>query len=283
MTDQELQTVDDQLAACEQRIQAAWTDRATAILEIRDNKLYRNHYSTFAAYCQQRWGFTKQRAFQLTTAAETVALLESNDAVTVLPANEAQVRPLLSLPAEQRVEAWNETVNGAKEVTPDGPPVITAKQVAGVVEKLKPEEAKRPTKEPPSQDVVDLRWFKKVAKDTRGKQMSGLDFFERFGLEALGPDTLDACKWFTELGAAARDNLPVSIPLNDGNYFTPTTTEVQQWQNEHPSIDVEAELRELANSAVANPGRRKTHKGVTRHIAYALSEAAKGAQTADAA
>ena len=40
------------------------------VAEIRDSKLYREHYQTFDAYCNERWGWTRQRAYQVISAAE---------------------------------------------------------------------------------------------------------------------------------------------------------------------------------------------------------------------
>jgi hypothetical protein len=63
------------LAECEAVIEAGLTtfvEVGEALLHIRDNRLYRQGHRTFEVYCRERWGFSKVRATQLITAAETV-------------------------------------------------------------------------------------------------------------------------------------------------------------------------------------------------------------------
>lgn len=78
-----------------------------ALLQIRDQRLYRATHSTFDAYCRVRWGFERTYANRLANAAATVDLLPIGN---TLPTNEAQVRPLTKLPADQRADAWKEAV-----------------------------------------------------------------------------------------------------------------------------------------------------------------------------
>jgi hypothetical protein len=64
----------------------------------RDERLYRDRYATFEAYCRERWGFTRQRAFQLTEAAQVSGLLSTIvDTDTPAIRNEAQARELVPL------------------------------------------------------------------------------------------------------------------------------------------------------------------------------------------
>lgn len=81
----------------------------TTLLEIRDRRLYREHYGTFEEYCQDRWGFTKVRATQLIQAAEVTGALEDGNNCYQTPQNEAQARELARLkdPDEIR-ETWTE-------------------------------------------------------------------------------------------------------------------------------------------------------------------------------
>lgn len=74
--------------------------------QIRDKKLYRAEYrySSFEAYCQERWQIGRQRAYQLISAAQVVAGLSTQ--VDTLPESEKQTRPLTSLPPEQQAPAW---------------------------------------------------------------------------------------------------------------------------------------------------------------------------------
>ena len=41
-----------------------------ALAKIRDGKLYRETHTTFEAYCQERWGWNRDRAYKLIEGAE---------------------------------------------------------------------------------------------------------------------------------------------------------------------------------------------------------------------
>ena len=105
-----------------------------ALLEIRDNRLYRNTHRTFEKYCRERWGVNSSRARQLIDAAEVVENLKSVTMVTLLPAVERQARPLTSLPPEQQPAVWQRAV----ETAPNGK--ITQAHVQAVVDKHREEE-----------------------------------------------------------------------------------------------------------------------------------------------
>ena len=105
-----------------------------ALLEIRDNRLYRNTHRTFEKYCRERWGVNSSRARQLIDAAEVVENLKSVTAVTLLPAVEKHARPLTSLPPEQQPAVWQRAV----ETAPNGK--ITQAHVQAVVDKHREEE-----------------------------------------------------------------------------------------------------------------------------------------------
>lgn len=89
------------------------------LAEIRDSRLYRVEYRTFEDYCERRWDLTRQRAYQLIGASAIVGELEVSTTVDILPANEAQARPLAKLkdPAE-RTAAWEEAVTKANGKQP---------------------------------------------------------------------------------------------------------------------------------------------------------------------
>ena len=87
-----------------------------ALLEIRDTRLYRQTHATFEDYCGEKWQFTHGRARQLIAAAETIAILQSDTIVSLLPSTESQTRPLVSLPPEAQREVWAAAV----ETAPNG-------------------------------------------------------------------------------------------------------------------------------------------------------------------
>ena len=137
-----------------------------SLIAIRDGSLYEEGYDTFEQYCQKRWNFTRQRAYQLVEAAETVDSLKMSTIVDIktenpkqktqipLPENEAQARALSTSAdhPEERAKVWAAAVEAAPKAD-DGSPKVTAasikraaEQVLGPApEKLKPETNGKPS------------------------------------------------------------------------------------------------------------------------------------------
>ena len=61
-----------------------------ALKEIRDKRLYRQHYDTFEEYCIRRWELSRPRACELCAASEVVADLSAIADNVLLPESEAQ-------------------------------------------------------------------------------------------------------------------------------------------------------------------------------------------------
>lgn len=100
-----------------------------ALKEIRDSKLYRDHYRTFEEYVQERHDISRRRGYELIDAAETVHHLEVCANCAQTPANEGQCRALADLPLDQRAAAWEEVVQRSEETGER----ITARLIASVV------------------------------------------------------------------------------------------------------------------------------------------------------
>ena len=119
-----------QLAALESTIRAGIETFKTvgaALMDIRDDKLYRADYKTFGAYCKVKWGMDRTRAYQLigsAAAAENVKDFRQNG-----PSVESHAAPLTRIkdPAEQQ-QVWATAVDTA----PDGK--VTAKHVQRTVD-----------------------------------------------------------------------------------------------------------------------------------------------------
>ncbi len=87
-----------------------------ALDEISDQKLYRETHKTFEAYCRQKWGISKRRAYQFIDAAEIVenlCTIVHNSSV-----RENQLRPLKGLSPELQRSIWQEAV----ALSPNGSP-----------------------------------------------------------------------------------------------------------------------------------------------------------------
>lgn len=91
-----------QLEKTIQRGKAAFVEVGNALAEIRDSKLYRIEYSTFEDYCREKWGWKRQRAYELIAAAEVVDSLpeECNKNIT----NDSQAKELAKVDPEKREE-----------------------------------------------------------------------------------------------------------------------------------------------------------------------------------
>jgi hypothetical protein len=64
-----------------------------ALKEIRDKRLYRQHYDTFEEYCIMRWELSRPRAYELCAASEVVTELSAIADIRLLPENEAPDPP----------------------------------------------------------------------------------------------------------------------------------------------------------------------------------------------
>lgn len=116
----ELETVID-------RGRKSFIEVGQALAEIRESRLYRKTHTSFDDYCRERWGFSRQRSYQLIEAANVVEGM-STHVDRPMPVNEGQVRQLARIDdADTRKAVW-ETV-----VVRDGENA-TAKDVKAVVD-----------------------------------------------------------------------------------------------------------------------------------------------------
>src|SRR5229473_4394024 len=86
-----------------------------ALKTIRNQRLYRETFASFRAYCRARWGFEAARARQFIAAADVFKdVAEVSD---VQPANEAQMRSLSHLDTEHRQQVWKLATERAAQPT----------------------------------------------------------------------------------------------------------------------------------------------------------------------
>ena len=100
----------------------------TALLKIRDSRLYRETHSTFEDYCRDRWDMSARKAQRLMIASDIIDNLRPIG--VTLPATESQVRPLTKLESEQQAKVWEVAV----ETAPSGK--VTAKHVKVIVDRI---------------------------------------------------------------------------------------------------------------------------------------------------
>lgn len=106
------------LAECEATIERSvrsYIEAGEALRTIRDGRLYRETHGTFEDYCRERWGWTRDRAYQLICGAEASRQLSALGSPT--PANEAQARELVGLAAEEAAHIMRTAAETGQTVT----------------------------------------------------------------------------------------------------------------------------------------------------------------------
>lgn len=97
-----------QLEAVIERGMHTFIEVGNALAAIQERKLYQAGFETFEEYCRSKWGFSRQRAYQLTAAAEAVTTMVDIGLPT--PTSERQTRELIRIPEAERADVWRETV-----------------------------------------------------------------------------------------------------------------------------------------------------------------------------
>lgn len=133
----------------------------TALMTIRDKRLYRANHATFEDYCRGAWGMSRIHAHRLIEASEVIGhLLPTGN----IPASERQARPLAGLEPEVQRAAWADVVeaHGAN---------VTAAKVQEIVNHWRPanEQVRQAKEEPmfsaPPEEIID---------EARGRPLVGL-------------------------------------------------------------------------------------------------------------
>lgn len=117
-----------------------------ALAEIKEQKLYRQVFSTFEEYCDNRWQLARTRAYELIYAAETAKAM-SEISNKHIPKNEGQAKQLRGLTAQVAVKVMQEAeqATGGK---------ITAAAIRDAREKIE-----NPPADIPAEDImVECRW-----------------------------------------------------------------------------------------------------------------------------
>jgi hypothetical protein len=126
-----------ELEAVVRRGLSTFIEVGTALMEIRDGRLYRASHDTFDHYCRDRWSMSGRRANQLALAADIAREIgqtrceDGQDLRTIVlkPDNEGQARELAKVPPDDRAATWKEAV----ETAPNGK--VTAGHVKKTVDR----------------------------------------------------------------------------------------------------------------------------------------------------
>lgn len=108
----------------ENGVEAFW-EVGEALSRIKEGKLWRaGGFASWEDYCRSVGGMSRIHAHRLLHATEFMRTLhETLPRGNVLPAMEAQVRPILKLGEERRIEAWEAAVERAGGKQPTAPEV----------------------------------------------------------------------------------------------------------------------------------------------------------------
>jgi hypothetical protein len=98
-----------------QRGQKTFVEVGTALIEIRERRLYREKHRTFAEYCLEKGHMTAARAYQLCNAAAVVRSLPREKSTIV--DTESKARELARVPVEARVTVLNAAAARKGKVT----------------------------------------------------------------------------------------------------------------------------------------------------------------------
>lgn len=84
---------------------ASFVAVGSALVEIRDSRLYRAEFATFEVYLDERWGMSRAHGYRLINSARVMGVIDGGDILTAdssvsrrhlqigdIPANEAQAR-----------------------------------------------------------------------------------------------------------------------------------------------------------------------------------------------
>lgn len=206
-------TESQQLATLEETIQRdlqTFTEVGNALLEIRDNRLYREQYGTFEQYCRDKWGVSKRRANQMVQAAGVLGNIENGNhgSQTELPKTERHARPLSQLPAEEQGEAWEAATQKAETEERE----VTAKDVKKEVSKRK-----EPKQEPQKQE--DNANVEQNNQHTTEKQSEQSELGKRRASSALQ---------YAQVAIGQLDKI-----RDDDPYRDEALDKVQQWIHEN--------------------------------------------------
>jgi hypothetical protein len=123
----------------------SYLEVGTALSEIKERRLYRDRFVTFAEYVGRMWGLSESRGYQMIDAAvitleiSTVVEAAPDDSplrLTPIPVNEAQVRELARFKGQPELAA-----EVLREAEKDGAP--TAQKIKAAANVIAPKKAKK--------------------------------------------------------------------------------------------------------------------------------------------
>jgi hypothetical protein len=166
-----------------------------ALMQIKENRLYREQYTTFEAYCKAKWNFAANYARRLIASSRVVDNIKSVPTGTI-PQSERTIRPLASLPPDQQPKAYQKAV----ETAPDGK--VTTRHVEETVRGLKEEK--------PERKKVDL--LKNIRPEP---EIMGDEFVEAYGAMRKALVNAKGMDWKTTSREVAEKYIYVLLKMTE--------------------------------------------------------------------
>jgi hypothetical protein len=197
---------------------AVFSEVGSALLAIRDGRLYRAEHDTFEIYCHERWSMSRPRAYQLIESANIISNLST---VVDIPApiSERQLRPLAALEPEEQRMVWKQAVEESGGKPPTAIKVEELKQV--IVQRINERrreagvDSKTKTTETPvsRREFIETRERMRINGERNARVWSFIEAIEVFSDPALTmPEVAAAIKemdgpdvaWVTQAKNASR-------------------------------------------------------------------------------
>lgn len=192
--------VADELAVCERKIEEALDGAWHALKRIHDRKLYKvSGYSSFEAYAERRWGYSKTHAHRLIDHAKIVERLKS-EGVEILPSGEGLTRPLQKLKRISKNEDdFMQRVGAAWQIAQDTAPKImdvpqvTAQHVESSMQQFGMyRNAKRKN---PNEDADEISAALAKVTQCAAFKMAPGKFYEKFGRKGCPSQFYELVAW----------------------------------------------------------------------------------------
>jgi len=179
----------DELERCETVIRKGWgtfLDVGRALATIRDKGLFKGKYDTFDLYWKKELGVSRSYAYSLIESAAVNDQMSAIADIGVKPLNEAQLRELIPVKEDRRIDAWKRAV----ELAGDKP--ITAKIVRKAALKFKPRRSGKAKVKKVVTGKIDVEpGLKLLAKVEKA--------VEKGGMEAILKELAGLREWLEEL------------------------------------------------------------------------------------
>ena len=231
-------------------------DVATALIGLQEEKLYKETHTTFEAYCEEKYGLGRRRAYQLMEAGKAVLSLTAGDnaPLEVAPTLPAHASALADVEPEIRRDVWNAVVDDHQQTGKK----ITAKSIEKANERLsgkgpKVKAGKSPKKRGDSYSDSDDEFSDEQAAITSSALTRGLGDYKAEKDTALddekeseqdvksdgNPSEDDTDGAALDLSSFSRSNEPDDTDLNE-DYTIDLGDESENQQAEKVSVIREA-------------------------------------------